>query len=41
VKVLVALGRTKEARHTAAAFKARFPRSVLLPAVSRMLTSDL
>jgi hypothetical protein len=36
VKSLAGLGRTEEARRAAAAFKARFPRSVLLPAVSRM-----
>jgi len=36
VKALVGLGRTGEARHAAAAFRARFPRSVLLQAVSRM-----
>ena len=37
VKALAGLGRTDEARRAAAAFRARFPRSVLLPAVSRML----
>jgi hypothetical protein len=36
VKALAGLGRTDEARRAAAAFKARFPRSVLLPAVTRM-----
>jgi hypothetical protein len=36
VKALGGLGRTGEARHAAAAFRARFPRSVLLPAVSQM-----
>jgi outer membrane protein assembly factor BamD (BamD/ComL family) len=36
VKTLSRLGRTDEARHAAAAFKARFPNSVLLPAVSQM-----
>jgi hypothetical protein len=36
VKALVGLGRAAEARHAAAAFRARFPRSVLLPAVSQM-----
>jgi hypothetical protein len=40
VKVLAALGRTREARHAAASFRARFPRSVLVPAVGRMLPSD-
>jgi hypothetical protein len=39
VKALAGLGRTGEARRAAAAFRARFPRSVLLPAVSRMPTS--
>ncbi len=36
VKALVGLGRNDEARHAAAAFQARFPRSVLLPTVSQM-----
>jgi hypothetical protein len=36
VKALAGLGRTEEARRAAAAFRARFPRSVLLPAVSQM-----
>ena len=36
VKALAGLGRTDEARRAAAAFRARFPRSVLLPAVSQM-----
>jgi hypothetical protein len=36
VKALVGLGRAEEARHAAADFRTRFPRSVLLPAVSRM-----
>jgi hypothetical protein len=36
VKSLAGLGRTEEARRAADAFRARFPRSVLLPAVSRM-----
>jgi hypothetical protein len=36
VKSLAGLGRTQEARRAAAAFRARFPRSVLLPAVGRM-----
>jgi hypothetical protein len=39
VKALAGLGRTEEARRAAAAFEARFPRSVLLPAVSQMPTS--
>ena len=39
VKALAGLGRTDEARRAAAAFEARFPRSVLLPAVSRMPAS--
>jgi hypothetical protein len=37
VKALAGLGRTDEARHAAAAFRTRFPRSVLLPAVNRMV----
>jgi hypothetical protein len=36
VKALAGLGRTKEARRAANAFESRFPRSVLLPAVSHM-----
>ncbi len=36
VKALAGLGRMEEARHAAVAFRARFPRSVLLPAVSKM-----
>jgi hypothetical protein len=36
VKALSGLGRVAEARHAAQAFEARFPRSVLLPAVSHM-----
>jgi len=36
VKVLAALGHTEEARRAAASFRARFPRSVLVPAISRM-----
>jgi hypothetical protein len=36
VKALSGLGRTEEARRAADAFEARFPRSVLLPAVSKM-----
>jgi hypothetical protein len=39
VQALAGLGRTEEARQAASAFRARFPRSVLLPAVSRMLDS--
>ena len=41
VKALGGLGRTEEARHAAASFRARFPRSVLLPAVSQMPASGL
>ena len=40
VKALAGLGRTDEARRAASAFRARFPRSVLLPAVSRMLPAE-
>lgn len=40
VKALVGLGRTPEARHAAAAFRARFPRSVLLSAVDKMSPSE-
>jgi hypothetical protein len=40
VKALVGLGRSQEARHAAAAFRTRFPRSVLLPAVGRMPASQ-
>jgi hypothetical protein len=36
VKALAGLGRTAEARRAAVAFRARFPRSVLLPALSRL-----
>ena len=36
VKSLAGLGRTEQARRAAARFEARFPRSVLSPAVSRM-----
>jgi hypothetical protein len=39
VKALSGLHRTEEARRAAATFRARFPRSVLLPAVSRMPAS--
>jgi len=40
VKALAGLGRTDEARRAATAFRARFPRSVLLPAVSQMPSSE-
>jgi hypothetical protein len=40
VKALAGLGRTEEARRAAVAFRARFPRSVLLPAVSQMPASE-
>jgi hypothetical protein len=40
VRSLAGLGRTDEARRAAAAFRARFPRSVLLPAVSQMPASE-
>jgi len=40
VKALAGLGRTDEARRAAKAFRARFPRSVLLPAVSQMPASE-
>jgi hypothetical protein len=36
VKALVGLGRVEEARRAAAAFRAHFPHSVLLPAVGQM-----
>lgn len=36
VKALSGLGRTEEARHASDSFEARFPRSVLLPAVRQM-----
>ena len=36
VKALSGLGRTEEARRAAAAFASRFPRSPLLPAISRL-----
>ena len=39
VKALVGLGRAGEARHAAADFRSRFPRSVLLPAISQMPVS--
>jgi hypothetical protein len=39
VKALAGLGRTEDARRAAAAFRDRFPRSVLLPAVSKMSPS--
>jgi len=38
VKALMGLGREDEARRAASGFEARFPRSVLLPAVRRMST---
>lgn len=40
VRALAGLGRTEEARAAASAFRARFPRSVLLPAVSQMPSSE-
>jgi hypothetical protein len=40
VKALAELGRTDEARRAAAAFRARFPRSVLLRAVNQMSPSE-
>jgi hypothetical protein len=40
VRSLAGLGRTQEARRAAAAFKARFPRSVLLPVVTDMPAAD-
>ena len=40
VKALAGLGRTDEARRAATAFRARFPRSVLLPAVNQMSPSE-
>jgi len=39
VKALMGLGRSEEARRAAAAFRARFPRSVLLPAVGQVPVS--
>ena len=36
VRALSGLGRTEEARHASDSFEARFPRSVLLPAVRQM-----
>jgi len=39
VKALASLGRSADARRAAAAFRARFPRSVLLPAVNQMSPS--
>jgi hypothetical protein len=39
VKALMGLGRVEEARHAASSFRARFPRSVLLPAVGQMPVS--
>ena len=40
VKALVGLGRTEDARRAATAFRARFPRSVLLSAVNKMSPSE-
>jgi hypothetical protein len=40
VKSLAGLGRSDEARRAAAAFRARFPRSVLLSAVNQMSPSE-
>jgi len=40
VKALAGLGRTEDARRVAAAFRARFPRSVLLSAVNRLSPSE-
>jgi hypothetical protein len=40
VKALSGLGRTEDARRASDAFEARFPRSVLLPAVRRMPSSE-
>jgi len=40
VKALVGLGRSDEARRAAASFAARFPRSVLLPAIRGMSTGS-
>jgi hypothetical protein len=40
VKALSGLGRTEEARRAADSFEARFPRSVLLPSVSKMPASE-
>jgi len=39
VKALSGLGRSEDARRAAASFRARFPRSVLLPAVNQMSPS--
>jgi len=39
VKALAGLGRGEDARRAASAFRARFPRSVLLPAVNQMSPS--
>jgi hypothetical protein len=39
VKALVGLGRAQDTRRAAAAFRTRFPHSVLLPAVDRMSAS--
>ncbi len=40
VKSLAGLGRSEDARRAATAFRTRFPRSVLLPAVSQMSPSQ-
>jgi len=40
VKALVGLGRTDDARRAATAFRARFPRSVLLSAVNQLSPSE-
>ena len=40
VKSLAGLGRSEDARRAAAAFRARFPRSVLLSAVNQMSPSE-
>ena len=40
VKALAGLGRTDDARRAATAFRARFPRSVLLSAVNKMSPSE-
>jgi hypothetical protein len=40
VKALVGLGRADDARRAATGFEARFPRSVLLPAIRQLTTRD-
>ena len=40
MKALVGLGRTDDARRAATAFRARFPRSVLLSAVNQLSPSE-